>query len=115
MTKPLELDTILSELDDNAQAWVLQDRDSGKYLIIPDSRFPGRKPVRFFMRREDAEGLLAEVLGANPSLRGKDIYPTRVALVPALRGIASDTNPNNADSFVVHSPNEVYEFLRDRV
>jgi hypothetical protein len=56
MTKPLELGTILSEFDDNAQAWVLQDRDSGK----------------------------------------------------------SDTDPQNADSFVVHSPNEVYGFLRDR-
>jgi hypothetical protein len=114
MTKPLELDTILAEFDDSAQAWVLQDRNSGKYLIVPDPRFPGRKPVRFFMRQEDAEALLTEVLEANPSLRDKEIYPTRVALIRALRGIASDTNPNNADSFVVHSPNEVYEFLRDR-
>ena len=114
MTKPLELDTILSELDADARAWVLQDRASGKYLIVPDPRFPGRKPVRFFMRREDAEAVLTEVLDANLSLRGKDIYPTQVALIPALHGIASDTNPDNADSFVVHSPNEVYEFLRDR-
>ena len=29
----------------------------------------------------------------------------------ALRSIAADKMPGNADSFVVHSPNEVYEFL----
>jgi hypothetical protein len=113
-TEPLDIDTILAELDDDARAWVLQDRASGKYVIIPDDRYPGRKPVRFFRRREDAEALLIELLDVNPSLRHKEIYPTEVLLIPALRGIAADTNPENADSFVVHSPNEVFEFLREQ-
>ena len=114
MTSPLTLDTIIGELGPNAEAWVLQDRDTGKYVIIPDDRFPGRKPVRFFMRREDAEAILIELNDANPNMAGKEIYPVKVRLVPAIRGIAADTNPHNADAFVVHSPNEVYEFIRER-
>ncbi|MGA8572889.1 MAG: hypothetical protein ACLP7A_04440 [Desulfobaccales bacterium] len=75
MKQPLSLDVILSELDDNAEAWVLQDLPSGKYLIIPDKRYPGRKPVRFFMRREDAEAVLMELVDVNRKLAKKEIYP----------------------------------------
>jgi len=64
------------------------------------------------MRREDAEDILAELLDANPNLRGKEIYPTKVKLLLALRSIAADKTPGNADAFVVHSPNEVYGYLR---
>ncbi len=113
MTQPLSLDVILSELDENTEAWVLQDLPSGKYVIIPDNRYPGRKPVRFFMRREDAEAVLMELIDVNPKLAKKEIYPVKVRLIPALRGIATDKNPENADAFVVHSVNEVYEFLRE--
>jgi hypothetical protein len=62
MTAPLELEVILSEFSEDAEAWVLQYRTSGKFVIIPDSRFPGRKPIRFFMRHEDAEVLLQELI-----------------------------------------------------
>jgi hypothetical protein len=113
MTQPLSLEVTLSELDVNAEAWVLQDMPTGKYVIIPDSRYPGRKPVRFFMRREDAEAVLMELIDVNPNLSQKEIYPVKVRLIPAIKGIASDTNPDNADAFVVHSVNEVYEFLRE--
>ncbi len=113
MTKPLSMDVILAELDENAEAWVLQDRPSGQYVIIPDNRYPGRKPVRF-MRREDAEAVLTELIDVNPKLAKKEIYPVKVRLIPALRGIATDNNPENADAFVVHSVNEIYEFLRER-
>jgi hypothetical protein len=34
-----------------------------------------------------------------------------VKLLQALRSIAADKTPGHADSFVVHSPNEVFEFL----
>ena len=114
MTSPLKLETILSEFSEDADAWVLQDRVSGKYVIIPDSRFPGRKPIRFFMRREDAIDLLQELNDENPNLGDKEIYPFKVKLLESLRRIASDTNPDNADAFVVHSPNEVYQYLRER-
>ena len=72
------------------------------------------KPIRFFMRREDAMDLLQELNEENPTLRHKEIYPFKVKLLESLRRIASDTNPDNADAFVVHGPNEVYEYIRER-
>jgi hypothetical protein len=114
MTEPLPLDTVLSEFSEDTVAWVLQAR-TGKYLTIPDSRYPGRHPVRFFMSKQDAERVLARVLAANSTLAGGQMTPQRVKLLAALRGIASDRTPGNADSFVVHSPNEVYEFGSTRV
>ena len=111
MTQPLPLDTVLGEFSETSQAWVLQSKRQGTYLIVPDNRFPGRRPVRFLMSREDAERLLAEVLKAKPSLAGAQLAPVPVKLLAALRSIAADKTPGHADSFVVHSPNEVFEFL----
>lgn len=113
MAQTLSLDTILSEFDEKSEAWVLQDEKSKKYLTIPDPRHPGRNPIRLFLRREDAEGLLQEVLEVNEHLRQKDIFATKVKLIQALKGIAGDKAPGHADSFVVHSPNEVYDWLRE--
>lgn len=114
MARPLPLDTVLSEFSETSEAWVLQSKPSGKYLTIPDNRYPGRRPVRFFMSRHDADRMLSEVIKVNPSLASQDITPVSVRLLQALRSIAADKTPGNADSFVVHSPNEVYEFIRDR-
>ena len=114
MTQPLPLDTVLSEFSEKSEAWVLQAKRSGKYLTIPDNRFPGRRPVRFFMSRLDADRMLTEVLKVNPSLAAENISSVSIKLLQALRSIAADKTPGNADSFVVHSPNEVYDFLRDR-
>lgn len=114
MTQPLPLDAVLTEFSEDKEAWVLQGKRSGKYLVIPDNRYPGRRPVRFFMSRFDAERMLAEVLKIKPSLAAEAIAPVSVKLLQALRSIAADRTFGNADSFVVHSPNEMYEFLRDR-
>jgi hypothetical protein len=114
MTQPLPLDTVLSEFSANSEAWVLQAKRSGKYLTIPDNRFPGRRPVRFFMSRLDADRMLTEVLKVNPSLVAENIKPVSVKLLQAIRSIAADKTPGNADSFVVHTPNEMYDFLHDR-
>lgn len=114
MTDPLSLEVIESEFSEEDVAWVLQDKGSGKYLTIPHPRYPGRNPIHFFLRKEDAQDVLQEVLDVNPRLAGKDIFPEQVALLEACRGIASDQTPSNADGFVVHPPNEVYEFLRSR-
>lgn len=111
MMQPLPLDTVLSEFSETSQAWVLQSKHKGTYLTIPDHRYPGRRPVRFFMSREDADRMLAAVLKVNPSLVGEQITPVSVKLLQALRSIAADKAPGHADSFVVHSPNEVFEFL----
>jgi hypothetical protein len=110
MTQPLPLDTILGEFSEQSDAWVLQSRRQGTFLVIPDNRFPERRPVRFFMSKADADRMLAEVLKAKPSLASERITPVSVKLLQALRDIAADKTPGHADSFVVYSPNEVFEF-----
>jgi hypothetical protein len=103
MTTPLPLDT-LSEFGEDYEAWVIQSAASGKYLVIPDARFPGRRPIRFFMSEQDASRVLEAVLQARPELAKNVLTPVRVRMHDALRGLAADKNPDHADSFVVHSP-----------
>jgi hypothetical protein len=83
MTQPLPLDTVLGEFSETSDAWVLQSQRQGTYLIVPDDRLPGRRPVRFFMSRVDAERLLAQALTAQPSLAGAQLVPVRVKLLAA--------------------------------
>jgi hypothetical protein len=114
-TAPLSIEVLLSEFSEDDVAWVLQDLTSGKYVTVPDPQYPGRRPVRFFMCKTDAEDVLAAILKANESLRTENISPVQVKLKPALRSLAAENRTNVADSFVVHSPNEVYEFVRDQL
>jgi len=114
MTNPIPLDVLETEFDDQKEAWVLQDVMSKQYVIVPDDRYPGRRPVRFFLRREDADALLREIRKQNKKLAKRKIEAMKVKLLPSLRAIAADTTPGQADTFVVHSPNEVFEFARDR-
>lgn len=113
VTQPLPLDTVLNEFSEDSEAWTLRSMRRGTYLVIPDHRFPGRHPIRFFLSRQDADRVLALVLRANPSLDADQIAPVSVKLLRALRSIAEDKTPGHADSFVVHSPNEVYEFIEE--
>jgi hypothetical protein len=113
-TAPMSLDVILSEFSEEDDAWVLQDLASNKYIVLPDSRYPGRHPIRFFMTELDAKDLLDQILKVNEKLKGKNIVPVKVKLKTALRGIAAGDQRGMADSYVVHSPNEVYEFIRDQ-
>ncbi len=92
---------------------MLQDIVSKTYVIIPDPKYRGRHPVRFFLRRSDAAAMLAEVQAVNEKLRFELITEVSVKLLTALRSITLDTNPFHADSFVVHSPQEVFEYLRE--
>ena len=54
---------------------------------------------------------LEAVLEAKPELGGANLKLIEVPLRDSLRRIALDDDPDHADSFVVHSPNEVYEFV----
>jgi hypothetical protein len=115
MDEPLDLDTLLSEFGEEKEAWVLQDRESGLYVTIPHPKYPGRSLIHFFLSRENAQDVLMELLDENERLRDKEIFPVAVRLLQAARGIAAGSGKaGNADSFVVHSANEVYTFLRDR-
>ncbi len=75
MTEPISLDVLESELDDDKEVWVLRDTRSKKYVIVPDDRFPGRRPIRFFLRKEDAESLLTAIREENAALRGREPAP----------------------------------------
>jgi hypothetical protein len=110
LIKPLDLDVIEGELSPESKGWVLQAKN-GQYLIIPDDRYPGRHPIRFFMSKADAERVRDAVLDLKPELRKAKLVAIELPLQESLRRIATDSNPDHADSFVVHSPNEVYEFV----
>jgi len=110
MIQPLSLDVILEEFSEEYKAWVIQGKN-GKYLIIPDDRYPGRRPIRFFMSKLDASRVVEAVLQVKPELGAQKLAAVEVNLLQALRGVAADNDPTHADSFVVHTPNEVYEFV----
>jgi len=112
MTDPLSLETIQTEFGEDTEAWVLQEKKSKKFVTIPHPKYPGRNPIHFFLSKSDAELMLTEILDVNWALRNRDIFPVNVKLLQAARGIASSKIPGNADGFVVHPPNEVFEFIR---
>jgi hypothetical protein len=112
MTDPLSLETILAEFNDNSEAWVLQDRRTKKFVTIPHPKYPGRNPIHFFLSKDDAERVLTEILDVNWPLKNREIFAVSVKLVKAVRNIAADKTSGNADGFVVHPPNEVFEFIR---
>lgn len=115
MTEPYALDTILAEFNEDSEAWVLQEKTSGMYVTIPHPKYPGRNPIHFYLRESDAQDVLIEILDANEKLKEKEIYPVKVKLIQAIKGVASGAKKlGNADGFVVHSPNEVYEFIKDK-
>jgi len=115
MTEPYNLETILAEFDEEAEAWVLQDKTSGMYVTIPHPKYPGRNPIHFFMSESDAQDVLVEILDVNPKLKKHEIYPVKVKLIQAIKGVASGAKKlGNADGFVVHSPNEVFEFINEK-
>lgn len=93
---------------------VLQDVKSMKYLVIPHGRYPGRQPVHFFMSKSDAQSVLQEILEVSLEIGSRSVIPVKVKLLQACRSIAADKTPGNADSFVLHSPNEVFDFVRSK-
>jgi hypothetical protein len=111
MTDPLSLETILTEFNEDSDAWVLQDKKSKKYICIPHPQYPGRNPIHFFLSKADAERVLVEILDVSPRLRNRAIFPVSVKLLQAIRGISAGSAAGNADEFVVHPPNEVFEFV----
>lgn len=111
MTDPLSLETIIAEFNDDSEAWVLQDKKSKKYVTIPHPKYPGRNPIHFFLSKGDAERVLTEILEVNWPLKNREIFAVSVKLLKAVRSIAADKSAGNADGFVVHPPNEVFEFV----
>ncbi len=111
MTGPLEISTILEEFDDDDELWVLKDMSSDQWVFIPHHDYPGRRPMHFSMKRGDAQSVLERILEVNEKLRDEKTAPVKLRLKWAMRRIASDGNPDHIDSFVVHTPNEVFEYV----
>jgi hypothetical protein len=63
------------------------------------------------MSCEDAKKVINELDLENPKLKKREIYPYEMKLKASLRALAAD--PENG--FVVHTPNEVFEFLAQRL
>lgn len=110
MIQPMSLDVVLREFSEEYRAWVIQ-ANSGRYLVIPDNRFPGRRPVAFFKSRYDASRLLKAILKVRPGLETQMPIEVDVRLLETLRGIAANRSRAQADSFVILSPNEVSDLI----
>lgn len=114
MNQPIPFEVLETELDAYATAWILQEKQSGNYLLIPHDKYPGRRILHFFLSQGDAEKVLMEVNEANPDLSKRLIMAVEIELFPLLRRIAANQLDGVADGFVVHSPNEVLDFVRER-
>jgi hypothetical protein len=110
MIQPMSLDVVLREYSEGYKAWVIQ-AISGRYLVVPDNRFPGRRPIVFFKSRYDASRLLNAIVKARPVLEPQRLIEVEVRLLDTLRAVAADRSRAQADSFVILSPNEVSDLI----
>jgi hypothetical protein len=110
MIQPMSLDLIVKEFSEEYRVWTVQ-AESGKYLAIPDHRFPGRKPLLFFKTEYDALRLLDALLKARPALESQRLVAVEVRLLETIRRVAADKNRGQTDSFVIHSATEVSDFI----
>jgi hypothetical protein len=110
MIQPQSFDVILGAYSETLNVWAIQGK-SGKYLAIPDHRFPGRRPIRFFISQVGAERLMKTVLDLRPVLEKQNLVVVEVGLLAALRKVKADKTPPLADSFVVNNNDDVFELV----
>ena len=110
MIQPQSLDALLGEYSEQQLVWAIRAW-SGKFLSLPDQRFPGRRPVRFFSSEYDAMRVRDAVLEAKPMMFKMKFEIVEVPLLNALRKVKADKTPPIADSFVINYPDEVYPIL----
>jgi hypothetical protein len=110
MIQPQSLDVLLGEYSEGHRVWAIQAW-SGKFLAIPDQRFPGRRPIRFFTSGYDAMRVRDAMLEAKPALFKQRFEVVEVGLLQALRKAKAEKIPPLADSFVVNTPDEVYPII----
>jgi hypothetical protein len=110
MIQPQSLDVLLGEYSELHRVWAIRAW-SGKFLSLPDQRFPGRRPVRFFTNEYDAMRVRDAVLDAKPMMFKYKFEIVEVPLLDALRKVKADTTPPIADSFVLNTHDEVYPLI----
>jgi hypothetical protein len=79
------------------------NRSLWSVVTIPDDRYPGRRPVRIFLSRPDCEKVIEALKEAKPVANEFSLEAFPVPPIIALRLIA------DADAFVIHGPNEVFD------
>jgi len=110
MIQPQSLNVLLGEYSEQQRVWAIRAW-SGKFLSLPDQRFPGRKPVRFFTNEYDAMRVRDAVLEAKPMMFKMKFEIVEVQLLDALRKVKADKTPPVADSFVLNTPDEIYPVI----
>jgi hypothetical protein len=110
MIQPQSLDVLLGEYSEQQRVWAIRAW-SGKFLAIPDQRFPGRRPVRFFTSDYDATRVRDAFLEAKPLMHKQKFEVVEVLLLDALRKVKADKLPPTADSFVLISSGEVFSIV----
>jgi hypothetical protein len=110
MIQPQSLNVLPGAGAEDLYVWAIQGR-SGKYLAIPDPRYPGRRPIRFFTSQVGATRMLHTVLELKPALEKQNLVVVEVRLHVALEKAVADTTPPLADSYVINNPDEVVEFV----
>jgi hypothetical protein len=110
MVKPQSLNILLGEYSEAYQVWAIQAR-SGRYFSIPDPRFPGRLPIRFFTSEYDATRVMETVLEVKPALEARRFEVVEVHLLHAVRQAKVDKTFPIADSFFINTHDEVYPLI----
>ena len=110
MIQPQSFHVILGAYSETLNVWAIQGK-SGKYLAIPDYRFPGRKPIRFFASQVGAGRVLKTILELRPVLEKQNLEVVEVGLLAALRKVKADKTPPLADSFVINDADDVFELV----
>ncbi|MGD0939681.1 MAG: hypothetical protein ABR905_08200 [Terracidiphilus sp.] len=110
MIQPQSLDVLLGEYSELHRVWAIRAW-SGKFLVIADQRFPGRRPVRFFTSEYDAMRVRDAILEAKPMMFKQRFEIVEVPLLDALRKVKAEKTPPVADSFVLNTPDEVYPVI----
>jgi hypothetical protein len=92
------------------KAWAIRGK-SGRFLIVPDHRFPAWKPIRFFETSYDAERVMNVILELKPEMETQKLVIVEVPLLETLRMIVTEKTDTRADSYVLLAPLEVFEFI----
>jgi hypothetical protein len=83
MTKPLSIEMILAEFNENDKAWVLKDIEVCKYVMFSHPNDSGRAIIHLFLDRTQAEHVLKEIRKANLKLRNRRIVAQEIELLEA--------------------------------
>jgi hypothetical protein len=84
---------------------------SGARLNFPDDKYRGTETVRLFLSEGDARMVIERTKNAgSPKIRNAVLVAVPVPPLETIRGIAAKCNSGENIGYVIHGPNEVYNF-----